>query len=57
MNISRECGVAKDCNALAMRKSEEKVELLLDREWRRDAVGTPTPSRRYFTRPNFSIGQ
>jgi hypothetical protein len=57
MNISRECRVAEDRNALAMRKSEEKVELLLYREWRRDAAGTPIPSRRYFTRPSFSIGQ
>jgi hypothetical protein len=57
MNISRESRVAKGRNTLSMRKSEEKLELLLNREWRRDAVGTPRPSRRYFTRPNFSIGQ
>ena len=38
MNISRESRAAKGRNALAMRKSEEKLELLLDREWRRDAA-------------------
>jgi hypothetical protein len=47
MNISRESRVAKGRNTLAMRKSEEKVELLLHGEWRRP----------YFTRPIFSIGQ
>ena len=57
MNISRECRVAEDRNALAMRKSEEKWNCCFDREWRRDAVGTPILSRSYFTRPNFSIGQ
>ena len=53
MNISREYRVAEDRKALAMRKSEEKLELLLYREWQGDAAG----HRRYFTRPNFSIGQ